>query len=391
MFNGLLKTFSITLAFFSAVILLCTPAWSADWEVSPYFTLVEEYNDNLLFSRKGQELDDFVTYVRPRVEAKYGTDWFLMSLNSGLEREIYADYDELDTTDHDHKLALSYGLSRTLGLRAGGYFREDTTLETELAEEGLLAQREDRRKYGGNLGFNYAFSPSLTLSGDWTRRTTEYPEFSGNFYGRWTNTFKLAPRYVLSHRTSLFLNLEYTRTKYDDPTDTEIRNYNISPSFRHDFAENFYVAGGAGYRYTDQKADNVDENKDGFIYHLSFHRDWKKVAMELLASRDQYATTDKRSIERDRLTVTGTYRLTERLKTSLAATFRRNRVDEGTGNTDYYTISPALMYKLTPTIGLKGSVDYSEYDYKDINADDRERFRARVQLDFNWPRLWSGH
>ncbi|MFH1674834.1 MAG: outer membrane beta-barrel protein [Pseudomonadota bacterium] len=391
MHNRLLKCFFNTLAAFAMVFLSFAPSWSADWAVSPYFTLVEEYNDNILFSRKGQELDDFVTYVRPRVEIRYGTDRLSLSWDSGLEREIYADYDELNTTDHDHKLALSYGLSRTLGLRAGGYFREDTTLETELAEEGLLAQREDRRKFGTMLGFDYAFSPLLILSGDWTHHGTEYPTDDDQYPDRRSDTLKLAPRYVLSPLTSLFLNLVYTRTEYGKHDDPKIHNYNISPSFRHDFAENFYVAGGAGYRYTENKTGDEYTTTDGFIFDLSFHRDWKKVSMALLASRDQYSTVYGRSIERNRLTLQGTYRLSDRLRSSLSATFRTNRVDEGTGDTDYYTISPALMYKLTPNIGLKGSVDYSEYDYKDINADDRERFRARVTLDFNWPRLWSGH
>lgn len=112
--------------------------------------------------------------------------------------------------------------------------------------------------------------------------------------------------------------------------------------------------------------------------------------MELLASRDQYSTVDEYSVERDRLTLKGTYRLSTRLRTSVAATFRRNRADEGGDDHDYFTVTPALSYDLTPTVNLRGSVDYSEYDYKDINNDDRERFRARLFLNFTWPRLWSG-
>jgi hypothetical protein len=227
MYNGLLKSFLITLAAFVAVFLLFAPSWSADWEVSPCVEIIEEYNDNILFSSKGQELDDFVTYVRPRVEAKYSTDRLRMSLNSGLEREIYVDYDELNTTNHDHKLALSYGLLRTLGLRAGGYFREDTTLETELIEEGLLVDREDRRKFGGSFGFNYAFSTFLSCSADWTRRYTEYPNDPVDLNDQASDTLKLAPSYVLSPQTSLFLNLTCTNTEYDDEGDTFIANYNI--------------------------------------------------------------------------------------------------------------------------------------------------------------------
>jgi hypothetical protein len=390
MYNGSLKSFLITLAAFVAVFLLFAPSWSADWEVSPCVEIIEEYNDNILFSSKGQELDDFVTYVRPRVEAKYSTDRLRMSLNSGLEREIYVDYDELNTTNHDHKLALSYGLSRTMGLRAVGYFREDTTLETELIEEGLLVDREDRRKFGGSFGFNYAFSTFLWCSADWTRSYTEYPDDPVDLNEQVGDTLKLTHRYVLSPQTSLFLNLTYTNTEYDDEGDTSIANYNITPSFRHDFAENFYVSGGAGYRYTEYETKNTDEHTDGFVFNLLFHRNWERVSMELLASRNQYPTADRRSVERNMLTLRGTYRLSDRFRSSLVATFRRNRVDKGTDKSDYYTVSPAFSYDLTPTITLRGSVDYTEYDDKDINDDDRERFRARLFLNFTWPRLWRG-
>jgi hypothetical protein len=113
--------------------------------------------------------------------------------------------------------------------------------------------------------------------------------------------------------------------------------------------------------------------------------------MELLASRNQYSTADRRSVERNRLTLRGTYRLSDRFRSSLAATFRRNRVDNSTGNSDYYTVSPAFSYDLTPTITLRGFVDYTEYHDKDINNADRERFRARLFLNFTWPRFWSGY
>jgi len=390
MYNGLLKSFLITLAAFAAVFLLFAPSWSADWKVSPCVEIIEEYNDNILFSSKGQEFDDFVTYVSPRVKAKYSTDRLRMSLNSGLEREIYVDHDELNTTNHDHKLVLSYGLSRTLGLRARGYFREDTTLETELIEEGLLVDRGDRRKFGGSFGFNYAFSTFLSCSADWTRRYTEYPDDPDDLNDQVGDTLKLTPMYVLSSQTSLFLKLTYTNTEYDDEGDTSIANYNIIPSFRHDFGETFYVSGGAGYRYVEHESKNSDEHTGGFVFNLLFHRDWERVSMELLASRTQYSTAYRRSVERDMLALRGTYRLSDRFRSSLVATFRRNSVDKDTDNSDYYTVSPSLSYDLTPTITLRGFLDYSEYDYKDNNNADRERFRVRLFLNFTWPRLWRG-
>jgi opacity protein-like surface antigen len=414
MYNGLLKSFLITLAAFVAVFLLFAPSWSADWEVSPYVTIIEEYDDNILFSSKGQKLDDFVTYVRPRVKAKCSTDRLRMSLNSGLGVEKYVDYDELDTIDHNHRITLSYALSHTLSLKTGCYFREDTTeteiiekdtvfaeiiekdttLETELIEEGLLVYGEDRRKFGGNLGFNYGFSTRLKLSADWTRSYTEYPDDPVGLNDRVSDTLKLVTSYVLSPQTSLFLDLIHTNTEYDDEGDTFIANYNIIPSFRHDFGEAFYVSGGAGYRYTEHESKNSDEHTGGFVFNLLFHRDWERVSMELLVRRAQYSDADRRSVERNMLTLRGTYRLSDRFRSSLVATFRRNRVDKATDNSDYYsdyyTVSPSLSYDLTPTITLRGSVDYTEYDNKDINDADKERFRARLFLNFTWPRLWRG-
>jgi len=388
--NSLRKSSYITLTVFTTVFLFFSPSWGSDWAISPRVSIVEEYNDNIRFSREGLELDDWVTYVRPRVEGTYQTERFRLSLDSGFGTETFIDHDEFDTIDHDHRVALSYALSRTCSLRTGGYFREDTTLETELVEEGLLVDREDRRKFGGNLGFNYAFSTRLWCSGGWTRRYTEYPDDPVDFDDRRSHTFDLAPKYVLSRKTSLFLKMVYTKTEYDSEGDPTIENLNIRPSFRHDFAEDFYISGGAGYRYTERKTVSVDEDSEGFVFDLSFHRNWKKVSMELLASRDQYSTVDERSIERNRLTLKGTYRLSARFRTSVAGTFRRNRVDEGGDDTDYYTVSPAVSYDLTPTITLKGSVDYSEYDYEDYSDPDRERFMARLAINFTWPRLWSG-
>ena len=388
MHGGLWKRSFVTLTVFTTVFLFFVPSWGANWAVSPRIHILEEYNDNILLSREGEELDDWVTYVRPRVEGTYNAERFRLSLDSGLSVERYIDNDELDTTDHDHRTALSWDLSKTLGLNAGGYFRQDTTLETELSEEGLLVDRTDRRKWGGNLGFSYVFSSRVYLSGSWTRGYSEYPDDPVGFYNYRSDTLALSPRYVLGPKTRLFLSMAYGKTEYDTEDDS-ITNYNIEPSFRHEFAEDYYISGGAGYRYTKSETGAGDEHSDGFIFDLSFQRSWQKASMTLRASRDQYSSIDRQSVERDMLTLRGTYRLGARLSTSISATFRRNRI-EGGDEYDYYTISPSVGYVLTPTIALNGSAEYSEYSYEDDSDSDRERFRARLALNFAWPRLLSG-
>ena len=389
MHKGLTKCSFVTLTVFVTVFLFFAPSWGSDWAVSPRIEIWEEYNDNILFSWEENEIDDWITYVRPRVECKYNTEKFRLSLDSGLGIERYIDNDEYDTTDHNHYIALSSALSKNLGLKAGGYFLEDTTLESELAEEGLLVRREDRRKFGGNLGLIYVFSTRTSLSGGWTRRYSEYPDDPVDYDDRRSDTLDLSPQYLLSPKTKLFLKMVYTKTDYDTQADDCISTYYIKPSFHYDFTEDSYVSGGAGYRYTEYETVTSDENSDGFVFDLSLHRNWKRASMELITSRDQYSSVDRQSVERDRLTLRGTYKLSRRLRTSVAATFRRNRV-EGGHDYDYYTISPYFGYDITPTVILRGHADYSEYGYKDDIYPDRERFRARLSLNFNWPRLLSG-
>ena len=155
--NGLRKCSFVVVAVLVIVVPLFATVSASDWEVSPSVQFIEEDNDNILFSRDEFELDDFVTYVQPRLEAIYSTERFHLSLDSGLEAEAYIDNDDLNTIDHDHRIALSHALSPSFSLTAGGYFQQDTTLERELIEEGLLARREDRRMFGGNIGFDHAF------------------------------------------------------------------------------------------------------------------------------------------------------------------------------------------------------------------------------------------
>ena len=86
MHGSLWKCSFLALTVFTRVFLFFVPSWGADWAVSPRVQILEEHNDNVLFSREGEELDDWVTHVRPRLEGTYNTERFRLSLDSGLTR-----------------------------------------------------------------------------------------------------------------------------------------------------------------------------------------------------------------------------------------------------------------------------------------------------------------
>jgi hypothetical protein len=392
-------------------IFLCSPfVLAADWSVSPRLSITESYDTNVLFSQD-QKIDDFVTYVQPAVSGTYRTRRLDVTLDAALGIEKYIQEEDLDTVDEDYRGSFTYALFQTLGLTLGGFFRKDTSLETELAEAGLLVNREDRRRYGGNVGLNYTYSPRLSFSGAWYRSYIEYPDNPSDLQGYRSDSLDFIAQYILTPRNILTGNVIYSVTDYDPQsaetfsiTDRSITNYTFLPAFRHYLAETSYIFGGIGYRYTESEFkivqkppfdqifpdSDISERTDGFIYDFGVHKDWKKGSWELTAGRDQYSSLEGISFERDRIAFSGTYQLSDRFVGSGTASYSRNRSDEEETDDDreYFTLSPAVSYRWTPNITLRGSVNYSKYLPK--NDDDTDRFRSMLILDITWPRFFSG-
>jgi hypothetical protein len=392
-------------------IFVCAPCtFAAEWSVSPQLTTMEQYNNNILFSQENK-IDDFVTYIQPRLEGAYRTNRLETSLNAGLSIEKYIDHEDLDTVDQDYRGSFSYALFQTFSVEAGGFFRRDTTLETELFEAGLLYNREDRRLYGGNLGCKYIFSPRLTFSGAWYRSYTEYPGHPADLQGYRTDSLDFIAEYMFNPRNIIFGNFSYTISDYDpedagtfEITDRSIANYTFMPSFRHYFAETSYISAGIGFRYTDSESkivqkppfdqflSNVDVNEqtNGFIYSVAVHKDWEKGSLEFAGGRDQYSSLDGISYTQDRFSVNGTYKLSARFIGSGNASYSRSTADQTQSSDEhqYFTVSPAVSYSWTPNITLKGSVDYSRYLPQDDS--DYDRFTAMLSLIVAWPKYLKG-
>ena len=86
--------------------------------------------------------------------------------------------------------------------------------------------------------------------------------------------------------------------------------------------------------------------------------------------------------------MTGSYRWTERLTSSLSGTYGINKEDEAGIDNDFFTVEPSVGYVLTPNITLVGSVSYSEYHYDDDSLD-ANQFRAMVGINCLWPRVFG--
>jgi len=81
------------LALFAAYLSMCSVAWS-DIRVAPFFSLREEYNDNIDLEHKAKS--DFITLTKAGLAVAWEARYFELDLNLGLEYEKYLDYSEKD-------------------------------------------------------------------------------------------------------------------------------------------------------------------------------------------------------------------------------------------------------------------------------------------------------
>ena len=393
------------LGFILAMVLSTTFSTAADWYVTPRLELEERYDDNVLVVEDDKK-EDFITYVRPKVEAVYRTERFRSSLNSYVEYQKYIKESDLDNFLHDHRLSLAYALLQTLNLRATGFFRVDTTLETELLEEGLLARREDRHLFGGTAGLDYFFSPVFLCAFDVGRNYTQYPDDPTDTADFWSDSVTLVPQYMLSPKTSIFVSLGYYKTKYDNLesdfsvlVDRKIETFNILPYVTYQFAVDFSVTAGVGYRYTQSKSKSLskipsfipdaeqDDDSSGFVANLALHKDWERAFMELDLSRDQYSSLDGTSLQRDRLTLRGRYDWSQRFGTNASIILSRADDDAGGDASKFLYVMPSMDFRWTREVTLRGYFTYSYYD----QTDSTNRYEGGLKLIVAWERLFSGH
>jgi len=392
------------IGFIMVMVFSSTFSTAADWYITPRFELDENYDSNILLARDDKK-DDFITYVRPKVEAVYRTERFLSALNSYAEYQKYINESDFDTLHHDHRLSLAYALLQRLKLRAGGSFRKDTTLDTELSEEGRRFRREDRYRFGGTAGLDYVFSPVFLCALDAGRNYTRYPDDPVGTADFWSDFATLVPQYILSPKTSIFVSLGYYKSKYDNLesdfsvlVDRSIETFNIMPYVTYRFTEDFNAKLGVGYRYTQSEGTLVskipfipDENRDsdssGFIGNLVFHKDWQQAMMELDLSRDQYSSLEGESLERDRVTLRGSYDWSERFRTHASLDVVRATGDSGGDDSRYIYVTPSMDFRWTREVTLRGFFNYTYYD----ETDSTDRYQAGLKLIVAWERLFSGH
>lgn len=384
---------------------------AAEWTVTPSITVTEEFNDNVLFARKNT-LHDFITRVSPRFEGRRDTETSRLSFDLVLDGEKYAVNPDLDTLDGNARISWARNWTPRLQTGLNVLLARDQTLNTDLAEIGVVSPREERNRILGDVSGSYALTERWSLGGSLLARYDQYPDDRSPDLIVAQST--LNPTWQITERDTGGLFLAASLADYENNTLDHTVSAGIGWERKLSETDRFSVQG--GYRYTFLERDvpflrlirnpdgtlrprigfrNETFTDDGFTFSGRLEREWSpRLRTTIVAGREHTNTADAVSVDRNYVRTTTLFRLTER--TTLRAELGYDYTTElgPVDQTEHlFRGSPSVSWQLTPHVTLTagGSYEYSREDNPNLPADlkSRDRFRTWISLSTTWPRLWG--
>jgi hypothetical protein len=413
---------------FLALWFISVPSTAIAQDVTfvPSIDIRGEYDNNVLFSRV-YKTKDFLTTVKPAFTWDYATELLDLKSNAAVDIFRYMDETDLDTENQNYGLDGKYQIAERLSLSGNCSYVKDTTLESELAQTGLLSPRQERKRYGGGGGFTYQISEISDVVVDYSHSKTDY-EFESSMdndfdsialsfnhrLGNQLDMLTFRPYYSWYDGTRInnyILSVLSKQNLFNNNpvlSQVKVNNYGFSFGWFHPFSETFSITAFGGVRYTKNKyiyCERLFETFDD-IFNLRFNKldltdsNWggtadislKKTGETYTTSlgynRDLSYTSTGEPIDTDNIHFGVDKRLTERLGANLSGSlyFTKSQGTNNATNERYFSISPSLYYNLTEYHSLSLGYNYEQSLNKILVTDQKaDRNRVWLALQFKFP------
>jgi hypothetical protein len=381
---GIYLFFMISLL--AGVWLSAAEAAEVTW--NPSVDLRLKYDDNINFSSRYAE-HDWIYEIRPELKWRRRTDQNDFSLSAQLLGQKFDTHSDLDTLDQYYRLEASSQVRPTLGLSFDGSYRKDTTLDSELSEEGILLFREDRKVYRMNPSMRW----QATERSAWEMSIPFLQENYGGQYDDYdyksTGTYFEYSRMLADNRTYIFVQPAFS---YDDFKTGDTRTYEMMCGVDRAFSERLTLRAGGGVYLSRIREDTKTSNETGFAASVEAQGKLERGNWRARYIRDVYPSGIGRTVLRNRLTLKGMYRLSERMCFTGEASYTdvSSQGDGGDGDygryeysADYWTVDicPGLAYRLTEhaNIGI-----YYQHRFLDDQEVDLNTTRNLVWISLNF-------
>ena len=365
-------------------LLVASSVRGAESKLIPQISIKETYNDNINFSTS-KEKDDLIFTITPLIRWNYQTEKSGTTASAEANILKYSKEKNLDKVNHKYNLTHDFRATELFGLNLNGSLIKDTTLESEMDQTGLVLKRSDRDYYNLTPGISLYLTEktSLNLNLGYSKAEYEDPRYSD--YDMYNGTLELV--HTLSKEgASVSAQGGYTHSDYET---SNVGNYRLHIGLNCPFTEKLKLTAWAGVRYTESEYEIRESDRNrGWLTYLALTRAFTHGSGSVSINRDITSSGYGETIERNRATLSLDYRLAEFITGRFSGSWSRSRSESQYKDTDeqLYNLRPSLRWQIMEHGKAELSYQYSmvEYMNTDTNA---ERNTIFLSFTIYWEKL----
>jgi len=385
-------------------LLAASSVQGAESKLIPQISIKETYNDNINFSTS-KEKDDLIFNITPLIRWNYQTEKSGTTASAEANILKYSKEKNLDKVNHKYNLTHDFRATELFGLNLNGSLIKDTTLESEMDQTGLVLKRSDRDYYNLTPGISLYLTEktSLNLNLGYSKAEYEDPRYSD--YDIYDGTLELV--HTLSEEgATVFAQGGYTHSDYET---SNVDNYSLYLGLTYPFTERLKLTAWGGARYTESEYKAMElepvylsgtfigyrlvtrtesARNVGWITYLALTRAFTHGSGSVSINRDITSSGYGETIERDRATLSIDYSLAEFITGRFSGSWSRSRSESRYKDTDeqLYNLRPSLSWQIMEHGKAELSYQYSmiEYMNTDTNA---ERNTIFLSFTIYWEKL----
>ena len=365
----------------------------------PQISIKETYNDNINFSTS-KEKDDMISTITPLIRWNYQTEKTRTTASAEANILKYRKEKNLDKVNQKYNLTHNFRATELFGLNLNGSLIKDTTLESEKEETGLFFKRSDRDFYNIRPGISLYLTEktSLNLNLGYSKAEYEDPRYSD--YDVYDGTLELV--HTLSKEgATVFAQGGYTHSDYET---SNVDNYRLHLGFTYPFTEKWKLTAWTGARYTESEYEVTEwkpvywwlipvkrtesDRNVGWITYLALTRAFTHGSGSVSINRDITSSGYGETIERDRATLSIDYSLAEFITGRFSGSWSRSRSESQYQDTDeqLYNLRPSLSWQIMEHGKAELSYQYSMIEYMDTGTN-AERNTIFLSFTIYWEKL----
>ncbi|HZP87849.1 MAG TPA: hypothetical protein VFB54_13620 [Burkholderiales bacterium] len=351
-------------------------------------SLSEEYNDNVrLIATKHPTV--YISTLSPAAECSATTETFSALARSRIDVRRYEGDSSLNSTNVLAEGVLTKQLTRhTLGLRAT--FLRDPTLASELTNTGIVQENRQRT----SLGLNPVWTSQLSERTSWKLShefaDVRYQDTSGTSLTNYrAGTTRTGLEYRYTERSTAFVDAGFGYFRPERLGTRSDTRY-IVIGAKHQLSERVRVQGFVGPRQVEAPSSGPSRNKSGWLANLGFERSTERGVARLSVAREVNPLGSGDITQTDKLNVSWSSKLSERLLWSVSGSFYRNQLVIGSPLRDhYYRIEGNMSWLMTKRWTIEAGIVRAHQNPDSGSSVSANQVFVGVKYDFFIPRRWE--